>query len=488
MPATVEARPAAAAARTTERPITRRRFTGWTLVRLGFLAAALVGAWWAVKKYGRSYSFFDMKIYHGAMVWWTSGHDLYQFVAPKTTLGFTYPPFAALVMAPMAVLPTMAAGWVNTVVSLAALTLVLIWLLVPIADRQGWPRWFTVALALPLAWATEPVRETLGFGQVNLLLAVLVYADVVALSKRSAIATGTVAPPPAQAGDRGPVLLAGLRRLWATGVLAGAGVGLAAAIKVTPALFIGYFVVTRQWRAVVVSAGTAVGATLLTFVVMGSDTSTYFSSILFDTGRIGEVDATPNQSLAGLLARLYDSPTTPTLMWIAFALLLLAVGFTRASGAHREGDEMAAFTLVGLTANAISPISWSHHLVYLVPALVIIIDSVLRRRSAARGFAPRGAFTRGPGGIPALAGLPAAAAALGIYVVFVMSPIWRYEHKLSEGVSHYHDGLLGALGENSMALIIIALVALLPWRPGAQPAFFPEPAQARRRAAAALPD
>jgi hypothetical protein len=242
-------------------------------------------------------------------------------------------------------------------------------------------------------------------------------------------------------------------------------------------------VVTRQWRAALVSAGTAVGATLLTFLVIGHDATTYFSSILFDTNRIGEVDATANQSLAGILARLYDSTTTPTLMWLAFAVLLLAVGLTRAANAHREGDEMAAFTLVGLTANAISPISWSHHLVYLIPALGILVDTALRRRSAARGFAPRGAFTRGPGGIPALAGLPQAALALGVYVVYVMSPIWRFEHKLP-AVSHYHDGLHGALAENSLGLIIIALIAILPWRAGAEPAFYTEPKLARRRAAA----
>jgi alpha-1,2-mannosyltransferase len=150
---------------------------------------------------------------------------------------------------------------------------------------------------------------------------------------------------------------------------------------------------------------------------------------------------------------------------------------------------VAAFTLVGLTANAISPISWSHHLVFVIPALVILVDTALRHRSAARGFAPRGMFTRGPGGIPALAGLPAALAALGIYAVFVVSPIWRFEHKLQNGVSHYHDGLHGALAENSLALIIIALIVLLPWRSGAEPAFYAEPAVARRRAAAAqLPD
>jgi hypothetical protein len=88
----------------------------------------------------------------------------------------------------------------------------------------------------------------------------------------------------------------------------------------------------------------------------------------------------------------------------------------------------------------------------------------------------------GPAGIPALAGVRQAVAALGIYLLFVRSPIWSYEHKLP-AVSHYADGLHGALAENSLALAIIALVVLLPWRPGADPAFYAEPALARRRAA-----
>ena len=60
----------------------------------------------------------------------------------------------------------------------------------------------------------------------------------------------------------------------------------------------------------------------------------------------------------------------------------------------------------------------------------------------------------------------------------MISPIWRYEHKLP-AVSHYHDHLFGALAENSLALVVIALVALLPWRPGADPAFYGRPASAR---------
>jgi len=365
----------------------------------------------------------------------------------------------------MAILPTMVAGWLNTLVSLAALTLLLTWLLTPIADRYGWPRWFTVALAVPLAGATEPVRETLGFGQINLILAVLIYADFVFLRNRAIAAD----PPPS--GGR-------LRRLWVTGALAGAGVGLATAIKLTPGLFIIYFVVTKQWRAAATSSITAVGVTLLTFVIGGPETVSYFTSVVTDTARVGAVDATANQALSGLLARLYDSPTTPTLMWLAFAMLMLALGLSRAAAAHAEGDELTAFTLVGLTANVVCPISWTHHLVFLIPALVILVDTALRRRAAARALASRGLWTRGPVGIPALAGVRHLVGAVGIYVIFVRS-IWHFEHKLPD-VSHYAGGLAGALGENSIAIVLIAMVALLPWRPGADPAFYAEPGLARR--------
>lgn len=140
-------------------------------------AAVLFGVF-ATLTFGRRYVFFDMMIYHGAMEWWVAGGNLYEYVAPNTTLGFTYPPFAALAMLPMATMPALGASWVNTVASVAALGFVLAVLLVPIADRYGWPRWPTVAVALPLAIALEPGRETLGFGQVNLLLFALIMAEI----------------------------------------------------------------------------------------------------------------------------------------------------------------------------------------------------------------------------------------------------------------------------------------------------------------------
>ena len=493
MPATVErrARPLVVG-HLVGRRRTLRRFDLVTVGRLGIVAGTSLAAVLAAAVYGRPYNFFDLRIYHGAVVWWTGGGELYSFIAPQTTLGFTYPPFAALAMLPMALVSPEAAGWLNVVATLGVLALIILALVGPIANRYGWPRWFAVALAVPLAAATEPLRETLGFGQVNLLLAGLVILDLVLLRRRARVAAtsaarvlvGGQAPANGSAGHapaedsagRAPAHelapLAWLRRGWAVGAFAGVGVGLATAIKLTPALFILYFVVSRQWRAALTALSTALGATVVTFVVANRESATYFGQVVWETNRIGAVDATPNQSLAGVLARLYDSPVTPGLMWLAFAGLLLAVGLSRAANAHADGDELTAFTLVGLTANAICPISWSHHLVFVVPAIIILFDAALRRRRAARSL--------GFGRFPALAGLRYGLSAIGLYVLFVVSPIWPYEHKLAENVSHYADGLLGALAENSLALALIVLIALLPWRTGAEPAFYAEPALRRR--------
>jgi hypothetical protein len=419
------------------------------------VAAAVAFAAVAVPMFGRHYVFFDMRIYHGAMEWWVGGGDIYQYIAPRSALGFTYPPFAALAMVPMVAMPAVVAGWVNLAASVAALGVVLAVLLVPVADRYGWPRWLTIAVALPLALALEPSRETLGFGQVNLLLFALVIGDLLALrwaARRDPAGGADPAPGGAAAGR----VAERLRRLWFSGAWAGVGIGLATAVKLTPGLFIAYLLLSRQRRPAMVAMATAGGASLAAWVVAPRESTAYFTSVLWQTDRVGAADFTPNQSLAGILARLYDSPETPGLLWLSFAALCFALGLSRAVSAHQEGDELAAFTLVGLTATVISPISWTHHLVFVVPAVVILGDAALRRHAASRGLGPT------------LAGLRYGTAAVATYALFVISPIWWVYHRLPEG-SHYDSGMWGVLAENSLALGVILLVALMPWRPGAEP-------------------
>jgi uncharacterized membrane protein len=387
------------------------------VIRFAVIGVACVAAITATTLFGRGYRFFDMRIYHDAVTWWLQGGELYGYAEPKYSLGFTYPPFAAILLLPTALVSAVAAGWINLLAGLVVAGVVAWWLLGPVADRYGWSRGYAVALAVPVVAATDPVRESLGYGQVNLILMGLVVADLVALRR----------------GDR-----------WA-----GIGVGLAAAIKLTPGLFLVYFLLSRQTRAAVTAAVTAGAATLLGFLIAPNASWRYWTTVLWDTGRVGQSDLTPNQSLAGWLARLYDAPEAPTLLWLAFGSLILAVGLSRAVAAHREEDELTAFTLVGLTTVAVSPVSWTHHIVWIAPALLVLGDAALHRRSWRHGV---------------VAGV--------VYVSFVISPMWWYEHKFE---SHWADGFHGMLIENTFIVVVVALVTAMPWRPGADPAHQPFP-------------
>ncbi|MBX6723194.1 MAG: DUF2029 domain-containing protein, partial [Dactylosporangium sp.] len=230
-----------------------RRRTAYHVLFLVALGTAVV-AFLALVTARRG--FFDLNVYHGALTYWVhDGGLLYDFVRPRTEYGFTYPPFAALVMLPMAALPWHAVIAVNIALTVTATGLVLYWLVAPVARGQGWPVWFTVAVAACLAAAFEPMRETFMFGQVNAVLLALVLADALLLLRR---------------GSR----------------FAGVGVGLATAIKLTPGIFILYLLATRRLRATAVAAGTAAGATLLAAAVAPDESRVFWTEALWNTDRV----------------------------------------------------------------------------------------------------------------------------------------------------------------------------------------------------------
>ncbi len=372
--------------------------------------AALLGL--AVRVFDAHYRFFDMVIYHDAIRWWSNGGELYDYAAPvRGELGFTYPPFAAFVLLPVARVPAATAGWLNAAGSVLALTVVLAVLVAPVAARLGRPPRLVLAAAVPLALCTEPVRQTLGFGQVNLWLFALVLLDLMVLGR---------------GGSR-----------WA-----GVGVGIATATKLTPGLFIVYLLVCGRWRAARTATVTTAVLTGGAFLLAPAESLRYFGDLLWRTDRVGAADALTNQSLAGLLARLAGTPSAPAGWWLAACLLVLVVGLRRARLAHAAGDEATALTLTGLTANLVSPVSWTHHLVYLPVAVLVLADAAARRRDP----------------------LPAVAA-VTVYALSVVSPIWL--------VPDEPGGLRALILRNAFTLLMLTLVATLPWRPARTPALTP---------------
>lgn len=369
------------------------------------LAAAVAGFLWLVAV---RHGFFDLDVYFGALNHWVDGGQLYDYLRPRTEYGFTYPPSAALTMLPMAFVPWHVAIVISLLLGAAATAAVLFWLVDPIARREGWTRWFAFAVAACLAMAYEPMRETFLFGQVNMLLVFLVFADAVRLLGR---------------GSR-----------WA-----GVGIGIATAIKLTPGIFILYLLVTRRWRAAAVASATATGATLFAAAVAPDESRIFWTEALWNTDRIGALSFVSNQSLQGALARL-DPGDPSRAVWLGAVLAVLAVWAWRVRRAVAAGDELTGMALTGVVSCLVSPVTWVHHLVWLLPALVLLVDNGLR--------APPRSRRR-------VALLVAAAAG---YVLLCSALVWAWWWDFS--------GVDGFLGGNAYVWASLALLTGLPIRSG----------------------
>lgn len=271
--------------------------------------------------------------------------SLYDFEYRILGLPFLYPPFAAVVLWPLSVM-TNATGealwWCATLASSVWFLAVVGWSIAPVA-AQRWPRspLADVQVVVPLCVAagvwTMPVVLNGRLGQVNALVAALIVTDLVLLRRRSA---------------------------WA-----GVGTGLAAATKVTPAILIPYLFLAGRRRAAAVATTAFVVATAIAAVVYPSDTWRFFRTELWSTRRAPDVDTIFNNTIRRVAAGL-PSDRLELLVWAVVSLVVLVVAYRRAIRADHAGNVLAAFTLVMLASYLVSPLTWGHHLFFLIPAVL----------------------------------------------------------------------------------------------------------------------
>jgi alpha-1,2-mannosyltransferase len=289
-------------------------------------AAAVVGA-----VHG---AFTDLTVYRWGGGNLLDGVPLYESRDPSYGLHFTYPPFAAVLMSPLALLPATLVAGLWTGASMAALSRV-----IELARRavgQMTQAWLLLLLAVG-ALGLEPVWQTLAFGQVNLLVMLALLFDLLHLDRR-----------------------------W-SGVL----VGVAAGVKLTPLVFVALLAIvgcrTAAGRAVLAFAGTVV----VGFVVAPGSSATYWTDGLVDAGRVGPPALAHNQSVYGALTRVLDGEPS-TLLWLGvagpLALAVLLVG----AAWWRRGDRLLGSCLAGLAMLIASPVSWSHHWVWAVPVALAV--------------------------------------------------------------------------------------------------------------------
>jgi alpha-1,2-mannosyltransferase len=297
--------------------------------------------------YGKQWSWqpstIDLQVYVYAIKDMLAGKDIFATTTPFWNLYFIYPPIAAVLMAPLAIGPYLMWQLVWTAA--------LVWAQQSVLRRCGVPRgWKLGLVGVAVVLAVEPVRTTLGYGQVNTLLMAFVVADLL---------------PDVE----------GQQRRLPQGLLT----GLATVIKLTPGLFIVFFFLIGRKRAALTAvisfaAFTAVGA-----IFLFSETLRFWTGLSGGDTRTASPLYAGNQSLLGVVYRLGDSSRTTTVLGLTIAGIVAMLGVLVAAQWWRTGEKVFAVALVGLCTNLASPLSWTHHYVWILPMAVAVLSAGVPR-------------------------------------------------------------------------------------------------------------
>ncbi len=299
-----------------------------------------------------AFQMIDLKVYIDGTRHLGDG-TLYDFFSEPLHLPFTYPPFSALVFVLIGWIPWVllrilwqAASFVAIAVIIQA-TLRLLGRAGPTAPRPLPQLPGIVITGSALAVFLEPVRTTFNYGQINLFLAALMLLGAASAKQGRA----------------------------------GLSVGLAAGIKLVPAIAGLYYLLQRRWTAVVVAVAGFAATIGIALIVLPEETVRFFTELIFDPSRTGPVYSAINQSWRGALARLAGHDVSTS--WLIAVLLTLALGLAATWWSLRAGDRTAAFLAVQFVGLLVSPISWSHHWVWVLPLLLWAFFGPHRRHPAA---------------------------------------------------------------------------------------------------------
>lgn len=276
----------------------------------------------------------DLDVYRVAVdVWWQGGnpYEALPMLQNGWHLPYLYPPVALVVLAPFAVVPMWLASAVWALVTIAAVALVLVMVLRSLAVR---PTPLLVGALLPVSLVLEPVRETLYFGQINWLLMALVAADCLVRTPR-----------------------------WPRGML----VGIAAAVKLTPVVFVLFFLMRGDRRAALTAGLSFLGATAVGFLVSWSNSVQFWTHEAFYSSQFRGMANEMNQSLKVMLVRF---GVDPKMLWPLLAIAVLGVTAIGMRRAFAAGSPAWALSLNALATLLISPVSYSHHWIWVVPILL----------------------------------------------------------------------------------------------------------------------
>jgi len=291
----------------------------------------------------------DLEVYQSGGLAWRNDEEVYRKTFTWAYLQYTYPPvtllpFALLSFAPHGTATAVFAVLIGGAVGLSANLFLGMLGYRGVAGRLG----LTAGITAVAVWL-EPVYMSMNLGQVNAFLMLLVITDV-----------------------------AVLRRTRAAGVL----IGVAAAVKLVPAIFVVYLLVTRRFRAAFTAIAVFLVLTVLGWIVdFGGSVDYWIDGMFLRSDRVGVPTYIYNQSLHGLAVRLFSDGGAGVVRTVLTVLVAFG-GLALARAGHRRGGDPLGLLLCACTALLISPIAWTHHWVWCVPALVCAGDLARRQRGA----------------------------------------------------------------------------------------------------------
>jgi alpha-1,2-mannosyltransferase len=296
----------------------------------------------------------DLEVYRDGALAMRQGRNLYSMVT-STGLPYTYPPIGAILATPLTLVPFSVAkfAWDGMV---CVPLIVAIWFgFRPLLARVGRAAPAVLASLLAGCILLVCVREEFYFGQVDLFLVAICLLDCRVRHPR-----------------------------WPRGLL----IGLATAIKLEPGAFIIYLLITRRRKDAAVAALSFAAWTGIAWLFDPHDSVTYWTSAIFQTNRLGGNGSAANQSLRGIILRVFKPHLAPAYIWLAVALVVAVAGFAAARSCWRRGNDMAGLAITGLLSAALSPVAWIHHYCWLVVTLGVIVgDGRSRRRVATAAVA-----------------------------------------------------------------------------------------------------
>ena len=335
---------------------TRRSNITWLVAGV---VAVLVMAWFATYQIPRGNWFFtghyacqfcDIKSRIGDVWNVREGRVLYTFYPHKQY--FTYPPAALFFFYPLTWVPKMLAIYLWSALSIASygglIATAWFWLRRELSGR-------TVGISFLVAVAAVTFLPTMSIllsqGQTASILALMVAADV--------------------------LLVRGRGR--------GALTGIAAAVKIYPIFFVGFWIVRREWRPAFTALVSGAMTTLLAWAIWPQHSFRFFFERLSSGKEISHFHDNIHwrSSSASPYSFFYRPPfhggaLGSTLGMVGVAAVAV-LGMFAAVRLHRNGYRLTSFVVALMGSTLAAPVVWDHYFAWAVLLPLVVYEVGWRR-------------------------------------------------------------------------------------------------------------